>query len=186
MSDKHVQLLQERQEKRSEGAEGTKQPDVQTFFPTKDETDSEAVVAPYTETHKKRIKYNMLTTDFLANAGWPHLTENEALRKLVKALDPRYDLPSVGKVQRLLLPILKSGGPQGETLDDFFGDEMHSLAELGLTDTQSADVQAGMVQGAILKQFDEQMSAYKQRVSGLQLTVLEGGPLLQGLAGGPI
>uniref|UniRef100_A0A0G4IBG2 Uncharacterized protein n=1 Tax=Chromera velia CCMP2878 TaxID=1169474 RepID=A0A0G4IBG2_9ALVE len=61
-----------------------------------------------------------------------------------------------------------SEGPQGETLDDFFGDEMHSLAELGLTDTQSADIQAGMVQEAILKQFDEQMSAYKQRVSGLQ------------------
>uniref|UniRef100_A0A0G4FK41 ACB domain-containing protein n=1 Tax=Chromera velia CCMP2878 TaxID=1169474 RepID=A0A0G4FK41_9ALVE len=40
----------------------------------------------------------MLTTDFLASVGWPHLTENEALRKLVKALDPRYDLPSVGKV----------------------------------------------------------------------------------------
>uniref|UniRef100_A0A0G4G4C9 Uncharacterized protein n=1 Tax=Chromera velia CCMP2878 TaxID=1169474 RepID=A0A0G4G4C9_9ALVE len=104
-SDKHVQLLQERQEKWSEGAGGTKQPDVQTFFPTKDE--AEAVVAPYAETHEKRIKYNMLTTDFLASAGWPHLTENEALRKLVKALDPRYDLPSVGKVQRLLLPTLK-------------------------------------------------------------------------------
>uniref|UniRef100_A0A0K6SAX3 Uncharacterized protein n=1 Tax=Chromera velia CCMP2878 TaxID=1169474 RepID=A0A0K6SAX3_9ALVE len=50
----------------------------------------------------------MLTTDFLASAGWPHLTENEALQKLVKALDPRYDLPSVGKVQRLLLPTLKN------------------------------------------------------------------------------
>uniref|UniRef100_A0A0G4HZ32 DUF659 domain-containing protein n=1 Tax=Chromera velia CCMP2878 TaxID=1169474 RepID=A0A0G4HZ32_9ALVE len=50
----------------------------------------------------------MLTTDFLASAGWPHLTENEALRKLVKALDPRYDLLSVGKVQRLLLPTLKN------------------------------------------------------------------------------
>uniref|UniRef100_A0A0G4FUX4 Uncharacterized protein n=1 Tax=Chromera velia CCMP2878 TaxID=1169474 RepID=A0A0G4FUX4_9ALVE len=66
-----------------------------------------------------------------------------------------------------------SGGPQSETLDNFFGDEMYSPAELGLTDTQSADVQAGMVQRAILKQFDEQMSAYKQRVSGLQ-------PLLRG------
>uniref|UniRef100_A0A0G4H8Q0 Uncharacterized protein n=1 Tax=Chromera velia CCMP2878 TaxID=1169474 RepID=A0A0G4H8Q0_9ALVE len=43
-----------------------------------------------------------------------------------------------------------SGGPQGETLEDFFGDEMHSPAELGLTDTQSADIQAGMVQGAEL------------------------------------
>uniref|UniRef100_A0A0G4I0V6 DUF659 domain-containing protein n=1 Tax=Chromera velia CCMP2878 TaxID=1169474 RepID=A0A0G4I0V6_9ALVE len=50
----------------------------------------------------------MLTTNFLASAGWPHLTENEALQKLVKALDPRYDLPSVGKVQRLLLPTLKN------------------------------------------------------------------------------
>uniref|UniRef100_A0A0G4HUK7 DUF659 domain-containing protein n=1 Tax=Chromera velia CCMP2878 TaxID=1169474 RepID=A0A0G4HUK7_9ALVE len=50
----------------------------------------------------------MLITDFLASAGWPHLTENEALRKLVKALDPRYNLPSVGKVQRLLLPTLKN------------------------------------------------------------------------------
>uniref|UniRef100_A0A0G4HGA0 DUF659 domain-containing protein n=1 Tax=Chromera velia CCMP2878 TaxID=1169474 RepID=A0A0G4HGA0_9ALVE len=50
----------------------------------------------------------MLITDFLASAGWPHLTENEALQKLVKALDPRYDLPSVGKVQRLLLPTLKN------------------------------------------------------------------------------
>uniref|UniRef100_A0A0G4GKE5 Uncharacterized protein n=1 Tax=Chromera velia CCMP2878 TaxID=1169474 RepID=A0A0G4GKE5_9ALVE len=88
-------LLQERQEKWSEGAGGTKQPDVRTFFPTKDE--AEAVVAPYAETHEKRIKCDMLTTDFLASAGWPHLTENEALRKLVKALDPRYDLPSVGK-----------------------------------------------------------------------------------------
>uniref|UniRef100_A0A0G4FYR1 Uncharacterized protein n=1 Tax=Chromera velia CCMP2878 TaxID=1169474 RepID=A0A0G4FYR1_9ALVE len=109
-SDKHVQLLQERQEKRSEGAGGTKQPDVRTFFPTKDE--AEAVVAPYAETHEKRIKCdmlgNMLTTDFLASAGWPYLTENEALRKLVKVLGPRYDLPSVGKVQRLLLPTLKN------------------------------------------------------------------------------
>uniref|UniRef100_A0A0G4IB63 Protein kinase domain-containing protein n=1 Tax=Chromera velia CCMP2878 TaxID=1169474 RepID=A0A0G4IB63_9ALVE len=105
-SDKHVQLLQERQEKRSEGAGGSKQPDVRTFFPTKDE--AEAVVAPYAETHEKRIKCDTLTTDFLASAGWPHLTENEALRKLVKALDPRYDLPSVGKVQRLLLPTLKN------------------------------------------------------------------------------
>uniref|UniRef100_A0A0G4GC83 Uncharacterized protein n=1 Tax=Chromera velia CCMP2878 TaxID=1169474 RepID=A0A0G4GC83_9ALVE len=50
----------------------------------------------------------MLTTNFLASAGWPHLTENEALRKLIKALDSRYDLPSVGKVQRLLLPTLKN------------------------------------------------------------------------------
>uniref|UniRef100_A0A0K6S5Z7 Uncharacterized protein n=1 Tax=Chromera velia CCMP2878 TaxID=1169474 RepID=A0A0K6S5Z7_9ALVE len=50
----------------------------------------------------------MLTTDFLASAGWPYLTENEALRKLVKALDPRYDLPSMRKVQRLLLPTLKN------------------------------------------------------------------------------
>uniref|UniRef100_A0A0K6S7V5 DUF659 domain-containing protein n=1 Tax=Chromera velia CCMP2878 TaxID=1169474 RepID=A0A0K6S7V5_9ALVE len=50
----------------------------------------------------------MVTTDFLASAGWPHLTENEALRKLVKALDPRHDLLSVGKVQRLLLPTLKN------------------------------------------------------------------------------
>uniref|UniRef100_A0A0G4FKU4 Uncharacterized protein n=1 Tax=Chromera velia CCMP2878 TaxID=1169474 RepID=A0A0G4FKU4_9ALVE len=50
----------------------------------------------------------MLTTDFLASAGWPHLTENKTLRKLVKALDPCYDLPSVGKVQRLLLPTLKN------------------------------------------------------------------------------
>uniref|UniRef100_A0A0G4H8W6 Uncharacterized protein n=1 Tax=Chromera velia CCMP2878 TaxID=1169474 RepID=A0A0G4H8W6_9ALVE len=52
----------------------------------------------------------MLITDFLAwsSAGWPHLTENEALRKLIKALDPRYDLPSVRKVQRLLLPTLKN------------------------------------------------------------------------------
>uniref|UniRef100_A0A0G4HJ64 Uncharacterized protein n=1 Tax=Chromera velia CCMP2878 TaxID=1169474 RepID=A0A0G4HJ64_9ALVE len=50
----------------------------------------------------------MLTTDFLASAGWPHLTENEALRKLVKVLDPRYDLLSVEKVQRLLLPTLKN------------------------------------------------------------------------------
>uniref|UniRef100_A0A0G4I2K2 Uncharacterized protein n=1 Tax=Chromera velia CCMP2878 TaxID=1169474 RepID=A0A0G4I2K2_9ALVE len=50
----------------------------------------------------------MLTTDFLASAGWPHLTENEALRKLVKVLGPRYDLPSVTKVQRLLLPTLKN------------------------------------------------------------------------------
>uniref|UniRef100_A0A0G4FET2 DUF659 domain-containing protein n=1 Tax=Chromera velia CCMP2878 TaxID=1169474 RepID=A0A0G4FET2_9ALVE len=50
----------------------------------------------------------MLTTDFLASAGWPHLIENKALRKLVKALDPRYHLPSVGKVQRLLLPTLKN------------------------------------------------------------------------------
>uniref|UniRef100_A0A0G4I2G9 Uncharacterized protein n=1 Tax=Chromera velia CCMP2878 TaxID=1169474 RepID=A0A0G4I2G9_9ALVE len=30
------------------------------------------------------------------------------LRKLVKALDPRYDLPSVGKVQRLLFLTLKN------------------------------------------------------------------------------
>uniref|UniRef100_A0A0G4HVY7 Uncharacterized protein n=1 Tax=Chromera velia CCMP2878 TaxID=1169474 RepID=A0A0G4HVY7_9ALVE len=50
----------------------------------------------------------MLTTNFLASVGWPHLTENEALRKLVKALDPHYDLPSMGKVQRLLLPTLKN------------------------------------------------------------------------------
>uniref|UniRef100_A0A0G4HDW8 Endonuclease/exonuclease/phosphatase domain-containing protein n=1 Tax=Chromera velia CCMP2878 TaxID=1169474 RepID=A0A0G4HDW8_9ALVE len=99
-------LLQKRQEKWSEGAGGTKQPDVQTFFPTKDE--AEAVVAPYAGTHEKRIKCDMLTTDFLASVGWLHLTENEALRKLVKALDPRYDLPSVGKVQRLLLPTLKN------------------------------------------------------------------------------
>uniref|UniRef100_A0A0G4H8L7 Uncharacterized protein n=1 Tax=Chromera velia CCMP2878 TaxID=1169474 RepID=A0A0G4H8L7_9ALVE len=32
----------------------------------------------------------MLTTDFLASAGSPHLTENEALRKLVKVSDPLY------------------------------------------------------------------------------------------------
>uniref|UniRef100_A0A0G4H4J0 Uncharacterized protein n=1 Tax=Chromera velia CCMP2878 TaxID=1169474 RepID=A0A0G4H4J0_9ALVE len=73
-SDKHVQLLQERQEKWLEGAGGMKQPDLRTFFPTKDE--AEAVVAPNAETHEKRIKCDMLTTDFLASAGWPHLTEN--------------------------------------------------------------------------------------------------------------